>query len=240
MSSRPFAVFDIDGTIIRWQLYHAIADRLARQNIIPPEAFQKVRAARQNWKRRTGVETFKQYEEELVKAFTESLSGLPLAEFEKASDEVFDEYKQQVYVYSRDLITELKARNYLLFAISGSPVNIVRRLAEFYGFDDYAATEFIAKDSVFTGELNIAIRKKPQLLQELIDRHGCKLDGSIGVGDSEGDINMLAIVEQPVAFNPSRQLFDHARQQGWPIVIERKNVVYELRAANGEYKLETD
>ncbi len=31
--SQPFAVFDIDGTIIRWQLYHALADELAKENI---------------------------------------------------------------------------------------------------------------------------------------------------------------------------------------------------------------
>ena len=30
---RPFAVFDIDGTIIRWQLYHALADELASLRI---------------------------------------------------------------------------------------------------------------------------------------------------------------------------------------------------------------
>ena len=35
--SRPFAVFDIDGTLIRWQLYHAVADDMAKQNIINPQ-----------------------------------------------------------------------------------------------------------------------------------------------------------------------------------------------------------
>ena len=34
---RPFAVFDIDGTLIRWQLYHSIADTLARLGHIEPK-----------------------------------------------------------------------------------------------------------------------------------------------------------------------------------------------------------
>ena len=34
-----FAVFDIDGTLIRWQLYHAIADELAKSGHIDAETY---------------------------------------------------------------------------------------------------------------------------------------------------------------------------------------------------------
>ncbi len=237
MAQRPFAVFDIDGTIIRWQLYHAIGDALAKQGVIPADHFEKVREARMNWKRRSGEEGFRAYEAELIKAFNSAMAGMKVTELETVAAAVFDEYKEQVYTYSRDLIRELKGQGYLLFAISGSPDLIVNKLADFYGFDDCAATTFIEKDGRLTGEIELSIGKKPELLKNLAAKHKTSFEGSVGVGDSEGDIDMLEMVEQPIALNPSKLLFEHAKAAGWPIVLERKNMVYRLEAEDGSYRL---
>jgi HAD superfamily hydrolase (TIGR01490 family) len=235
--TRPFAVFDIDGTIIRWQLYHAIGDELARRGVIGTAAFQKVRTARMDWKRRSGEEQFRAYELALVAAFDGALPGLGVKVLADAAEAVFAEYKEQVYTYTRDLIGDLKKKNYLLFAVSGSPDIIVSKLADHYGFDDFAATNFEVKNGRFTGDKQLSIGQKPELLNRLINKHGTSLADSIAVGDSEGDIDMLAMVEQPIAFNPSKQLFEHATKQGWPIVLERKNVVYKLERHDGSYVL---
>lgn len=226
--ARPFAVFDIDGTVIRWQLYHALGDQLAKRGHISPEAFDKVRQARMDWKRRTGEDSFQQYEMTLVHVFDEGLANLKVVDFTAAADIVFTEYKEQVYTYTRDLIRDLQTKDYLLFAISGSPSIIVAKLAKYYGFDDFAATNYPARDGRFTGAKELSIGKKPALLQALIKKHHAAREGSIAVGDSEGDISMLEMVEQPLAFNPSKKLFHHAQDQGWEIVVERKNVVYRL------------
>jgi HAD superfamily hydrolase (TIGR01490 family) len=235
--SRPFAAFDIDGTIIRWQLYHAVSDQLAKGGQISAKAFGQVRRSRMNWKRRAGEDSFQAYEMELIKVVDDALAGMSVADFNKAVDKVFEECKDQVYTYTRDLIHQLQKKNYLLFAISGSPGPIVKKLADYYGFDDFAATKFQAEQGKFTGSKDLSVGKKPQLLTELIARHKTDLKGSIAVGDSEGDITMLGMVERPIAFNPSKQLFDHARQQGWEIVVERKNVVYKLSPEGDGYVL---
>jgi HAD superfamily hydrolase (TIGR01490 family) len=235
--SRSFAVFDIDGTVIRWQLYHAINDALAQKGIIDKQAFDHVRAARMDWKRRSGEESFHDYEQALVEVFERTLAGLSVHDLSVAAEEVFDEYKDQVYTYTRDLIRSLKARDYLLFAISGSPDIIIEKLAQYYGFDDYAASHYESKGDRFTGNTIISIGKKAQLLQQLIDKHQAKLSGSIGVGDGEGDIAMLNMVEQAIAFNPSKKLITHATEHHWPIIVERKNVIYTLNYQNGTYQL---
>ena len=232
--SRPFAVFDIDGTLIRWQLYHAVSDQLAKNGQIDAEAFKHVRDIRMNWKRRVGEDSFREYEQALVQVFNQSLTGMRLDDFMYAVDTVFDEYKDQVYTYTRDLIHELQKKDYLLFAISGSPSIIVEKLAQYYGFDDFAATNYPVKDGRFTREEELSLGRKPQLLTELIAKHKTDLKGSIAVGDSEGDITMLEMVEQPIAFNPSKKLAEHAKKENWPIVLERKNVVYKLEPEKGD------
>lgn len=233
----PFAVFDIDGTIIRWQLYHAIGDALAKKGIIDQGAFRQVQEARMNWKRRSSEDQFRTYELELVKAFDAALNGLEVKLLSDVADQVFDEYKEQVYTYSRDLIAQLKKKDYLLFAISGSPAIIVSKLAKYYGFDDFAATEYPAKDGRYLGTKALSLGKKPELLQQLIQKHHADSVGSIGVGDSEADIGMLELVEQPIALNPTKLLFQHSRAAGWKIVLERKNMVYELEPRDGKYIL---
>lgn len=232
---RPFAAFDIDGTIIRWQLYHAIGDALAKQGHIGAEAFAEVKAARMDWKRRTGNDGFSAYEHKLVDVFDAAMRGLSIADFEAATASVFEEYKDQVYTYTRDLIRDLQAKNYLLFAISGSPSIIVEKFAAHYGFDDFAATTYEVANGAFTGQKDLSVGKKPQLLQALIGKHQATTDQSYAVGDSEGDIAMLAMAEHPIAFNPSHGLYEHATIAGWDIVLERKNVVYKLEKLNHDY-----
>jgi HAD superfamily phosphoserine phosphatase-like hydrolase len=154
-----------------------------------------------------------------------------------AAEEVFNEYKDQVYTHTRDLIRDLKANHYVLFAISGSPDVIIEKLVRYYGFDDFAASHHESRNGHFTGGIEMSIGKKAKLLQQLIDKHRVSLTGSMGVGDGEGDIEMLSMVQQPVAFNPSKGLASHAATKHWPIVVERKNVIYSLNYRNGEYQL---
>ena len=132
---------------------------------------------------------------------------------------------------------ELRSKNYLLFAVSGSPLFIVRKFVEYYSFDDYAGTNYPVKNGRFLGNKELSLGRKPELLQRLVDQHGAAAKGSLAIGDTESDIDMLAMAEQPIAFNPSKRLFQHANKQGWKIVVERKNMIYKLEPSDGSYIL---
>src|SRR6266550_3580667 len=102
---RKFAVFDIDGTLIRWQLYHAIADTLAAKGNIDPEVYKTMKQARMAWKRRSGG-SFRDYERQVIEVYEAVLTTLSFEQFESAIEAVFEEYKDQVYTYTRDLIAK--------------------------------------------------------------------------------------------------------------------------------------
>lgn len=238
--ARPFAVFDIDGTIIRWQLYHAIADELVKQGHLDQADYQKVREARMTWKQRSHETSYQDYEHALIQFFETAVKGIKVETLKQACGTVLDRYKDQVYTYTRDLIKELKDRDYLLFAISASQDMIVQLVAMYYGFDDSGGSVYKVKGGRFTGQSEILrSERKPEFLQQLVDKHNASWQGSIAVGDSEGDIAMLSAVEQPIAFNPTKDLFEHARSQGWRIVVERKNMIYELEPEGESYVLKS-
>lgn len=236
--ARPFAVFDIDGTLIRWQLYHALADELARQGHLDPIAFEKIRQERMRWKQRGSDNAFLDYERALINLVDIAIVHISVTQLQQACRSVIAEYKDQVYTYTRDLIKQLRQQNYWLFTISASQSDIVEMLARYYMFDNYGGSVYETKDGYYTGQKLLLTReRKPKFLQELVTKHGASWKGSIAVGDSESDIPMLDIVEHPIAFNPTQALFAHAQTQGWKVVIERKNMVYQLEADNGNYRL---
>ncbi len=238
MNPRPYAVFDIDGTIIRWQLYHALADTLAKKGIIEEKEFQKVRSARMNWKSRRSTNSFVDYEKSLIRLIDRSLPGVDYEVFSHACSEVIDRYKDQVYTFTRDFLAQLRQENYLTFAISASPKELVKQVAIYYGFDDYDGSDYEINNGRLSGNKKILLGSaKSKSLIKMIDDHGATNNGSIAVGDTLGDIELLSIAERPIAFNPSKELFEEAFQKKWELVIERKNVVYSLKYKDGQYIL---
>ena len=234
---RKFGVFDIDGTLIRWQLYHAVADRLVKLGTVEASEFESIRSARMDWKRRSPNSSFKTYENELIKAYEVALKKITTKQLEQAVESVFEEYKDQVYVYTRRLIEELKEKGCLLFAISGSQSEIIEKIAEHYGFESYLGTVYERAGDRFTGQKVFHAHHKDEALKKLIKTYHLDLEDSYGVGDSASDIAMLEMVANPIAFNPESELFTHSRANGWKIVVERKNMVYELEEKDGSYIL---
>lgn len=226
--SKRFAVFDLDGTLVRWQLYHALVDRLAKKGYLGEGVYEHLQGARMQWKVRNDAEGFYKYEVELIDTFDKTVEGLDEKVFEDVVDEVFEQYKDQVYTYTRDLIRELKSRGYFLIAISGSHKELVEKMAQYYGFDDFVGTDYARSESKLQSEAFVASHHKEELLKEMIDKHGLSLNDSYAVGDTSSDAPMLAMVENGIAFNPDRKLYNLAQKNGWKIVVERKNVVYEL------------
>lgn len=237
MESKRFAVFDIDGTLIRWQLYHAVVDRMAKKGLLGTDAKDQLRDARMHWKRREHPEAFHDYEKALIAVYQAALPNLKSEDFDQTVSEIIQEYKGQIYTYTRDLILRLKKRGYILLAISGSHQELVKLIAEEYGFDDWHGSTYQRKDGSFTGEAEIASFDKRKHLSMLVDRHKLSFDDSYAVGDSASDAPMLEMVEHPIAFNPDMKLLAIAQTHGWNVVVERKNVVYELKAQDGTYVL---
>ena len=234
---KRFAVFDIDGTLIRWQLYHAVVDKLAKVGALGNDTHQLIHEARMRWKRRELNYGFKEYEQTLITLYEKAIAKISPTQFDQFVDEIIAEYQDQAYIYTRDLIARLKEQDYLLLAISGSQKELVEKIAKHYGFDDFIASDYERVNGSFSGKVYVASFDKKAALQKLVSTHGLNFEESYAVGDSKSDAAMLEMVAHPIAFNPERELLDIAKSRGWKIVLERKNAIYELENQNGTYTL---
>ncbi len=234
---KKFAVFDIDGTIFRFALFHSIVDQLALDGFFSKEAAKKLEEGRRSWRSRSHPEAFWDYVANSVEIYYESIKDLTQDQFIKVVDEVFERDKDHVYVYTRDLIKDFKKKGYMVIAISGSQLEIVEKFANYYGFDQWVGNEYEVVDGKFTGKISGSHKDKHHIIKKLVKEHDLDLKNSYGVGDTDKDISMLEMIANPIAFNPNRQLFDHAKKHGWKIVVERKNVAYELEQKGESYIL---
>lgn len=221
------AVFDLDGTFFRWQLFYELQLELVDEGFFTPEQSKNIRDSFYNWQSRTG--SFRDFEHIAVTAMDERMPLMTVDYLEEAAKRVIARSSHKVYQYTRELAASLKKDDYHLLAISGSQQEIAEPFSKLYGFDECIGCLYERKDGKYTGViLRRPYGQKARILQEYVDAHGLSLENSVGIGDSKGDIDMLELVDRPIAFNPSEELLELALAKGWEVVIERKNIAYHL------------
>jgi HAD superfamily hydrolase (TIGR01490 family) len=226
MKKTKIAVFDIDGTIFRSSLLIELVDALIADGLFPKNSQKGYAKEFRDWLDRKGG--YEEYIMAVVYVFIKNIKGVPHKNFMRNVNRVIEHQRDRVYRYTRDLITDLRKKNYYIVAISHSPIEIVGSFATSFGFDDYYGKvyEVDAKGS-FTGKV-LDGANKADVLQGILKKTGLSLTGSIGVGDTEGDIPLLSLVEKPICFNPNQLLFKHSKKKGWKVVVERKDMIYEM------------
>jgi len=226
---RKVAIFDIDGTVFRSSLLIELTDALIQEGIFSSGAGKLYSKAHENWLNRKG--SYEEYIEVVVKAFIQNIKGVRYSDFSKVAKKVVAFHQDRIYRYSRDIIRELKKKNYYLLAISNSPQKVVKEFCEKMGFDKiYGRIYEIDKQKRFTGKVLYLdlISDKAEILKRAVEKENLTLKGSVGVGDTESDIAFLKIVEKPICFNPNQKLYQYAKRKRWKIIVERKDVIYRI------------
>jgi len=238
-NKQKFAAFDIDGTLFRSGLYREVAYELMKMGAVPSNILEETTAANRTWRHRMHGNAFEEFDMLTVNKMDHILPELRIADYEIAAKRVLDKRADNIYVYTRDLIKQLKAEGYFLVAISGSQIELVEPFAKKYGFDAWIGQEWERGEEFFTGNITKTHTGKDAIVRKMIEDHNLTLKDSYAVGDSNGDSGMLSIVDHPIAFNPTYELYEKAMHNGWQITIERKNVMYtmKLNKRNGKYEL---
>ncbi|MBI4135912.1 HAD family phosphatase [Candidatus Uhrbacteria bacterium] len=228
-TKRKLAVFDVDGTIFRSSLTRRLFSYLVNEGIFPARARKEVEPYLRAWLNRKG--TYDDYLKKLIDVFIQHIKGKRQKDVRRIARQVVSSEKSQVYRFTRDLIEDLRKKNYFLVAISGSPFEIVRSYNRFLRFSKtYGWVLEVDKSGRYTGKMEhlYSVRQKHILIKRVVKKYGLTMKDSIAVGDTESDLSMFEVVERPIAFNPSSGLYKIAKRKGWEVVVERKDVIYKI------------
>ncbi len=226
---RKVAIFDIDGTIFRSSLLIELVEVLIEEKIFPVSVRADYLREKEHWLDRKG--DYESYIMAVVGVFIKHIKGVHYREFTNAAQLVVDRYRHRTYLFTEEIIHTLKKEGYYLLAISHSPKGILDLFCKELGFDKvYGKFYELGPSDCFTGRVEDehVIANKAAVLRRAVEKEGLTLEGSVGVGDTESDISFLELVDRPICFNPNMKLYKHAKRNGWEVVVERKDVVYEL------------
>ena len=234
---KKIAVFDIDGTLFRWQLYHELVFELKALGRFTKQESEALDVALISWQAKHI--SWRDYEHLVIHTIDKHLTTIKPSELEQAAQSVVERSGHKIYSYTAKLLKRLQDEGYYTLALSSSQREIAAQFAAKYDFSDCIGQTYERTGDTYTGAKQVIVHgRKDVLINEYLSKHtDLTLEDSIAVGDSGGDISMLELVTHPIAFNPSEELLESALENSWKIVIERKNIAYTLEAQDGHVVL---
>lgn len=225
---RKLAIFDIDGTVFRKNLHFELIEELSWSGLFSKDARKALVRIYARWLEHRG--TYEEYRQKIISTYGRELKGCCQKDIVEASKKVAGFNKDRVYIFARDLIKKLKKENYTVIAISGSPIEVIKEYNKFLKLDEVFGSVYETDGKgVYTGKTIFEpVKHKGHLVGQYIAEKNLTLEGSYGVGDTESDISFLKMVKYPIAFNPNLNLERIARRRGWKIVVEKKDVIYDI------------
>ena len=113
------------------------------------------------------------------------------------------------------LIRNLKSLGYTTVILSGGFNYFGNYLKEKLGIDYVFANELDMEDGVVTGKVTGTVvdgNRKAQLLREIAEKEGIRLEQTIAVGDGANDLPMLSIAGLGIAFRAKPLVQESAKQ----------------------------
>lgn len=229
------AFFDIDGTIYRDSLMVEHFKKLIKYEIVDEKAWvAHARDVFLDWDKRQG--NYDDYLDEICDLYVESIIGLDKTCIDFTSDQVIKLKSDRVYKYTRSRIKWHLDNGHKVIFISGSPNFLVEKMAEKYDVTDFAGSNYVFENDIFSG---IVIPmwdsvSKNTAIDNFVEKHNIDLSKSYAYGDTNGDINMLRRVGNPVAINPTKELLSKIVNDKnicdiTQVIVERKDIVYSLK-----------
>jgi len=229
------AFFDIDGTLYREGLITEIFKKLIKSEIIDKTVwYNEVRNKFNRWDRRVG--NYDDYLLKMAEIYIDAIKGLHKSHIEFIAKKVIEQKGDRVYTYTRNKIKWHLKENHKLITISGSPAELVKEMSIKHGFNHYIGSTYVTdENNLYTGEVLPMwdSANKKEAIKKLVNKFNIDLSHSYAYGDTAGDFNMLKLVGNPVAINPTKELVskildDNDLSKKASIIVERKDMIYKL------------
>jgi HAD superfamily hydrolase (TIGR01490 family) len=212
------AVLDVDGSLYPGALGVELLRALRAEGACDLQEAQGVFEVLGRYKQ--GHIDFKTMASEAYGRYALSLQGVQVERVEEVASRVWEQERQRLFSFARPLVATLREAGYWLVLISGSPQEMVRRMAEELGISHAQGALFGQREGRYTGEVALpsaSLGEKARIFQELAGGRSVCLERCFAMGDSLTDAALFEQVGLPLAFEPDPALAALARERGWAV-----------------------
>lgn len=214
------AIFDLDNTLLAGDSDHAWGQFLVDRGIVDGEHY-----------RTSNDRFYRQYQSgdlDIHAYLAFALEPLTRHSFEQLyvwRREFMQEVVAPMRLAKADaLLSEHRARGDQLLIITATNAFVTRPIAESLGVYNLLATEPELRGGRYTGRITgtPCFREgKVKRLQEWLRETASDLGGATFYSDSQNDLPLLELVDNPVAVDPDDTLRDVATERGWKVISLR-------------------
>lgn len=220
MNQRRVALFDIDKTIYDGYLIFPLAEYFFKESIVSRDVVDALLQDLHLYKARqvdyeTSVENFnnhwaaglRNHDPELILRATKAFLGTHEG--------------NRFFSFARPLLRLLKKTHDIYF-VTGEVQFVGEAVAERFSAHGFISSEMEVDNGRFTGNVNRSLARregKREAIERLVKAY--PYEGSLGFGDSEGDIEMLNNVAHAFCINATEGLHEVAAAKGWHVVTPR-------------------
>jgi HAD superfamily hydrolase (TIGR01490 family) len=214
------AIFDLDNTLLNGDSDHAWGEFLCAQGIVDPEDYK-----------RTNDYFYQQYKAgsmnifEFLEFALRPLSLHPPEQLQQWHSLYMEQTVQpMMQPKALDLLAQHRARGDFLLIITATNHFVTGPIAKVLGVDALLATDPQIQDGRYTGKVEgtPCFREgKVERLHQWLQNTRHDLAGSYFYSDSQNDLPLLELVDNPVAVDPDEILRRTATERGWPVISLR-------------------
>jgi len=218
-SKAAAAFYDMDGTIVKTNLVHALLFQARNQQGVLKSITRTAQIT-------ASIPIFfltDLYNRSVFQErFFRSYKGESEDRLRFLSEELFEEVlKPSIFPGAMDLIERSKSIGLRQVLVTGALDVTVAPLARFLRIDDWITNRLEFVDGFATGRLLPPVMvnaTKAAWIRTYAEKEGLSLQDSYCYTDSISDLPMLSVVGHPAAVNPDFRLRSAALQNNWPVL----------------------
>lgn len=211
--NKKFAFFDIDGTIYDG---HSMLDQIKFQEkvgLLAIGTWKKI-VLQIVWNKING-NNYQQLSNSLLKIHANSLKG---QNYRVVLDKTFNylsKNKNNFFPYFGKLVKSLE-NTHKIYLVTNNFQFLCEAVGKLFQINKHLSSIAEVKNGIFTGKVALSLTGNKKIISDLINKDN--YSGSIAVGNSKNDIDMLEKVEFPLVIEPDKHLKIIAGTRKWSVV----------------------
>ncbi|PRQ06929.1 HAD family hydrolase [Enhygromyxa salina] len=229
-AEQTIAILDVDGTLFPGALGVELLRELMRARACDQPSGERVLEILAG--HRSGTIEFSSMASRAYQAFAEAIAGHECEVIEAHARAVWATQRERLFEFVPALISGLRARGYTIMLISGSPIEMVRLVADELQISDAYGAVFTRQLGRYTGTIDLSSGvpgEKARIFAAATEGRPVSAQRCFAIGDSVTDAALFERVGFPLAFEPAPELSIIAHARGWTTATQA-NVLAQTRA----------